>query len=114
MATGSTDKSVRLWDALSGAQRSVLLGSVQSVMSVKFSPNNEFLVGASNDNTTRVWGVEQGRVRNTLTGHTGKVFTASFTSDSHKVVSGSHDRTIKLWDLSKGYPWLIYLLLLIF
>jgi len=103
MATGSTDKSVRIWDAISGVQRSVLLGSVQSVMCVEFSPNNELLVGASNDNTTRVWGVETARLRSTLTGHTGKVFTASFTSDSSRVVTGSHDRTIKLWDLAKGY-----------
>lgn len=103
MATGSTDKTVRLWDALTGVQRNQLPGAVQSIMCVKFSPNNECVLGASNDNSTRIWSVETARLRHTLTGHTGKVFTGSFTHDSSKVVTGSHDRTLKLWDLNRGY-----------
>ena len=42
-------------------------------MCVRFSPNEEFILGASNDNAARLWSVEQGRIRHTLTGHIGKV-----------------------------------------
>eukprot|EP01102_Stenamoeba_stenopodia_P015154 TRINITY_DN5139_c0_g1_i2.p1 TRINITY_DN5139_c0_g1~~TRINITY_DN5139_c0_g1_i2.p1 ORF type:complete len:477 (-),score=88.43 TRINITY_DN5139_c0_g1_i2:30-1460(-) len=102
-ATGSNDKIIKLWDARSGALRSKLSGSVQSVMYVSFSPNEEMVLGAGNDNAVRTWSVEQCRQRHTLTGHTAKVYAAEFTSDSSRVVSGSHDRTLKVWDLAKGY-----------
>ena len=92
MATGSMDKTVRLWNTLSGNPMAVLSGSVQSIMCVRFSPNDELLVGTSNDNAARLWGVESGRVRHTLTGHVGKVYSAAFTMDSAKIVTGSHDR----------------------
>jgi autophagy-related protein 16 len=117
-ATGSNDKIVKLWDSRSGALRSMITGSVQSVMYVAFSSNEELILGTGNDNTTRVWGVEQCRIRvsllfppfisldspsspslsfshpssfqHTLTGHTAKVYVAEFTSDSKRVVSGRH------------------------
>jgi len=102
MASGSTDKTVRLWDAPSGQSKTVLQGPTQSVMCVQFSPSDEALLGASNDNACRIWGVDNCRLRHTLTGHVGKVFAATF-ADTQKVITGSHDRTIKLWDLTKGY-----------
>ncbi|KYQ92914.1 autophagy protein 16 [Tieghemostelium lacteum] len=103
MATGSGDKSVKIWDALSGSQKSTLLGASQSIMSVQFSPNDECILGTSNDNSARLWNVELGRSRHTLTGHIGKVYTGKFVQDSNRVATGSHDRTIKLWDLQRGY-----------
>merc|ERR1711879_651740 len=89
-ATGSSDKCVKIWDARSGSQNSVLSGSIQSVMSVRFAMSGEMVLGASNDQATRIWGTAQGRIRHTLTGHIGKVFAAEFTGDGARVVSGSH------------------------
>lgn len=64
---------MRLWDAPTGQSKSTLSGATQSVMSVEFSPSDEFVVGASNDNACRVWSVDSCRLRHTLTGHVGKV-----------------------------------------
>ena len=102
-ATGSSDKTVKIWDSRTGENQSILPGSQQSVMCVRFSYNDQFVVGASNDHATRLWSVELGRIKHTLTGHVGKVYTADFSGDSQRVVTGSHDRTLKLWDLGKGY-----------
>eukprot|EP01112_Ceratiomyxa_fruticulosa_P022729 TRINITY_DN8424_c0_g1_i2.p1 TRINITY_DN8424_c0_g1~~TRINITY_DN8424_c0_g1_i2.p1 ORF type:complete len:566 (-),score=101.35 TRINITY_DN8424_c0_g1_i2:70-1767(-) len=101
-ATGAADKTVRVFDT-NGTLKSTLMGSMQGVMSVRFSPNEEYILGASNDNAARLWNVEQGRIKHTLTGHIGKVWAAVFTTDNTKVVTGSHDRTLKIWDLTKGY-----------
>eukprot|EP01119_Soliformovum_irregulare_P006508 TRINITY_DN1859_c1_g3_i4.p1 TRINITY_DN1859_c1_g3~~TRINITY_DN1859_c1_g3_i4.p1 ORF type:complete len:517 (-),score=137.73 TRINITY_DN1859_c1_g3_i4:185-1735(-) len=102
-ATGGNDTAVKLWDVRSGTLKSNLMGSVQSVMNVAFSNNDEMVLGASNDNGVRVWSIQQGRVKHTLTGHTNKVLSAKFAPDSQRVISGSHDRSIKVWDLMKGY-----------
>jgi autophagy-related protein 16 len=102
-ATASSDKTVKLWDARTGAHHSSLSGSMQTVMSVAFSPSGEFVLGACNDNTARLWSVEKGVERHTLTGHVGKVFSVAFSTDGGRVATGSHDRTLKLWDLQKGH-----------
>lgn len=102
-ATASSDKSVKLWDARSGAHHSTLGGSMQTVMAVAFSPSGEFVLGACNDNSARLWSVERGVERHTLTGHVGKVFSVAFSHDGSRVATGSHDRTLKLWDLQKGH-----------
>jgi WD40 repeat protein len=55
-----------------------MMGSTQSVMTVAFSPNDEFVLGASNDATVRLWSVQQGRVR---------VTTCNSYCDAHLIFS---------------------------
>ncbi|CAG8495395.1 18414_t:CDS:10 [Acaulospora morrowiae] len=102
-ATGSADKTIKIFDASSGQIKQTLSGSIQSIMHVSFNNTSEMVAGASNDNAARLWHLKTGRIRLTLTGHVGKVYSARFNGDSSKVITGSHDRTIKVWDLQKGY-----------
>ncbi|CAG8500555.1 6832_t:CDS:10 [Funneliformis caledonium] len=102
-ATGSADKTIKIFDSTTGQVKQTLSGSIQSVMHVSFNNTNEMVAGASNDNAARLWHLKTGRIRLTLTGHVGKVYSARFNGDSTKVITGSHDRTVKVWDLQKGY-----------
>lgn len=43
--------------------RSTLSGAVQSIMCVRFSPNDELVLGASSENSVLLWGVQNGRIR---------------------------------------------------
>eukprot|EP00163_Fabomonas_tropica_P001959 TRINITY_DN1145_c0_g1_i1.p2 TRINITY_DN1145_c0_g1~~TRINITY_DN1145_c0_g1_i1.p2 ORF type:complete len:141 (-),score=18.82 TRINITY_DN1145_c0_g1_i1:100-522(-) len=53
-ATGSGDKTVKIWDYASGKVQHKLRGSAQSVMSVSFTDDCELVCGSSNDNTARL------------------------------------------------------------
>jgi WD40 repeat protein len=64
---------VKVWEARTGQPRATLSGAAASVLCVAFSPNDEFVLGASSDNATRIWSIQQQRVRHALTGHIQKV-----------------------------------------
>ncbi|CAG8566702.1 3551_t:CDS:10 [Ambispora gerdemannii] len=102
-ATGSSDKTIKVFDAKTGNLKQTLSGSLQSVMHLSFNNTNDMIAGASNDNSTRIWDLRTARIWHTLTGHIGKVYSARFNGDSTRLITGSHDRTIKVFDLNKGY-----------
>jgi len=55
LATGSEDKTVKLWDVASGREVQTLQGHSNWVLSVSFSPDGKTLATGSGDNTVKLW-----------------------------------------------------------
>ena len=114
LASGSSDKSVKLWDRNSGALISTLIGHKGSVLSAVFSADGRVLASASQDSTIRLWDTATGEVQHTLIGHTGPVYILAFSPDGKTLASGSSDGTVRLWDAQngrqiralEGYSWI--------
>jgi len=102
LASGSWDKTVRLWDAASGQLVRTLEGHTDGVRSVAFSPDGRLLASGSLDNTIRLWDVASGRLVRTLKGHTSDVESVAFSPDGRLLASGSPDKTVRLWDVASG------------
>ncbi|KAF8816093.1 WD40 repeat-like protein [Phlegmacium glaucopus] len=100
--SGSADKTLRLWDAVSGAHLDTLNGHSGSVLSVAFSLDGTRIVSGSDDETLRLWDAVSGAHINTLEGHSGKVLSVAFSPDGTRIVSGSFDKTLRLWDAVSG------------
>ena len=66
VASGSHDKTVRLWDAATGEGRATLKGHSAWVTSVAFSPDGKLVASGSGDETVRLWDAATGEWRATL------------------------------------------------
>ncbi|AFY91095.1 WD-40 repeat-containing protein (plasmid) [Chroococcidiopsis thermalis PCC 7203] len=102
LASGSEDRTIRLWNAHDGTCLMVLQGHTGGVTSVSFSPNGQILASASEDSSIRLWSVAHGTSLNTLRGHSSWVWAVAFSPDGQTLASGSGDCTIRLWEVQTG------------
>ncbi|WGV24023.1 hypothetical protein [Halotia branconii] len=102
LASGSYDKTIKLWNLETGKQIRTLSGHDNFVISVSFSPDGKTLASGSYDKTIKLWNLETGKQIRTLSGHDDWVISVSFSPDGKTLASGSRDKTIKLWNLETG------------
>ncbi|MFN6478115.1 serine/threonine-protein kinase [Nostoc sp. DedQUE07] len=128
IASGSNDKTIKLWQVSTGKLVRQLgrwpSSHSSMVHSVAFSPipissnlsyqgesgksagvadlNRGILASGSWDNTIKLWDVNTGKEIRTLTGHANWVNSVIFSPDGKFLASGSADCTIKLWQVNTG------------
>ncbi len=102
LASGSEDKTVRLWDVETGAQRTTLSGHTDGVGCIAFSPDGKTLASGSADKTVRLWDVATSTERATLSGPTDRVTCIAFSPNGKTLASGSRDQIIWLWNVETG------------
>lgn len=61
IATGSKDKSAKLWQLSTGREVRSFLGHEATVTSIEFTSDGKYLISGSNDKTIRVWEVNTGK-----------------------------------------------------
>lgn len=109
LASGSMDKTIRLWDVETGARQHVLTDEnwiddrnrntgITSVLA--FNQNGETLATGTQRGRIHLWNTTIGMKQNTLTGHTRPVSRIFIDDKAQKLISASHDQTILIWNLT--------------
>ena len=110
LASGSDDKTIRIWDAETGALQQTLEGHTDSVRSVAFSHDGRRLASGSGDKTARIWDAETGAQQQMLEVST-ILTTLSFSPDGSALNTeiGSfniHKLKWSLCCLREGRSWI--------
>jgi WD40 repeat protein len=82
LASGSDDKTIKLWDPTTGELQQTLEGHSNWVQSVTFSPDGKQPASGSDDNTIKIWDPNTGELRQTLEGHSHWVWSKASASIS--------------------------------
>ncbi|MBI3137719.1 MAG: caspase family protein [Sphingobacteriales bacterium] len=90
---------------VSAAQQPRLMwpvGHNGGINSVAFSPDNKYILTASQDGTAKLWDSRSGYLLQDFRGHELWIDKALFSPDGTKVLTLSNDNTGKLWDTRTG------------
>ncbi|RXG70772.1 Notchless protein-like 1 [Armadillidium vulgare] len=75
VASASFDKSIRLWNGLTGKFICTLRGHVSAVYQLCWSADSRLLLSGSKDSTLKVWNIANKKLEIELPGHADEVYT---------------------------------------
>ena len=102
IASASADRTVQVWEAVSGKPLLTYTGHKSFVLSVAWSPDGTHIASASDDQTVQVWEAVSGSPLRTYNGHTGTVWNVAWSPDGTRIASASFDRTVQVWEAKSG------------
>lgn len=103
IATGSDDKTIRLWDITTGKVVRTLEGHTGGILELDFSPDGQRLVSSAYDTNVILWDVPRGQPVMSLRGHDAWVWAVDFSPDGRRIASGDgpygqRDCVVRLWE----------------
>ncbi|XP_065062722.1 transducin beta-like protein 3 isoform X3 [Rhopilema esculentum] len=99
IASGSQDKTAKLWLASDGGTYGTLRGHKRGVWCAAFSPVDKCLATASADSTIKLWAIKDLTCVKTLEGHTNSVLRLEFMTRGMQIISSGSDGLIKTWNV---------------
>jgi WD40 repeat protein len=103
LLSGSTDKTVRLWETSTGHCIRIFEGHTDAVLSVCFSPHGALAASGSlnRDKAVRIWDLASGQCLNALREHGYRVRSLCFSPDGKCLLVGGEGHPA-LYDVAAG------------
>ncbi|KZT08671.1 WD40 repeat-like protein [Laetiporus sulphureus 93-53] len=97
LATGSGDKTVRLWSLDDFACLKTFEGHTNSVLRVDFINAGMQMVSSASDGLVKLWNVKDEECVATMDNHEDKVWALAVSTDESMIVSGAADSVVTFW-----------------
>jgi WD40 repeat protein len=108
LATGSVDRTVKLWDVRQSQLLRTLTKFPGEVRSLAFAPDNSLLAVGCRNGALKLWDMSAMAERGRCTGHLREVSALAFSLDGRAIASGSADGTARLWDACDGHELALF------
>jgi WD40 repeat protein len=103
IASASRDRTIRLWNAVTGEEQSIFTNKGRSgtLTSVSWSTNGRELIAGTTTKNLRLWDCKTGKATSRQ-GHSAAINSVAFSPNGRMRASGSSDKTIRLCNASDG------------
>lgn len=102
IVSGSTDRTLKLWNVATAKEIRTLADHGGQVESLALVEGRRRIVSGAADRTLKVWDLDRGKEVRVSPRHPDPVASIVFTADVRKAVSASTDGTLMVWDLTRG------------
>ena len=99
LAVGYSDTTVRIFDLETYDLKQTIPAHTNSVFTVGYSPDFQFLLTAGRDAHLKIWDVEQGYgLHQDVAAHLFAINHLTFSPDGDLFATASMDKSVKIWD----------------
>ncbi len=108
VVSGSSDGTIRLWDAITGeALRTIQSpepGSIFAYVAVCASPDGDTIASGDYNGIIREFSLTDGSLIRKLEGHSGYIRALHYTADGRRLISSADDGSARVWAAGSAEP----------
>ncbi|KXZ47540.1 hypothetical protein GPECTOR_34g699 [Gonium pectorale] len=98
-ATGSADRTIKIWDLASGQLKLTLTGHIEQVTGLAVSARHPYMFSCGLDKMVKCWDLEQNKVIRNYHGHLSGVYCIALHPSLDILMTGGRDSVVRVWDM---------------
>jgi WD40 repeat protein len=90
-ATGSSDKTVKLWETSTGREIRSYMGHTSGIRCLNFGPGDRYLASVDRDDHLKIWEVPTSRLIHDIFLPDDRILSVVFLPDGNSIIAGTED-----------------------
>jgi pleiotropic regulator 1 len=103
-ATGSNDRTIKIWDMASSVLKLTLTGHISNVMGLAISESRPYMFSVGEDKKAKCWDLEVNKVVRHYHGHMSGIYCCALHPTIDLFITGSRDSSVRVWDVRTKTP----------